>query len=96
MGGRKEIALYEVYVSLTSSYFRYIHYFYQIGGVKMSRYSQKCIARLESIGAPCSGWICESVETIQNAVSPILERCLAVIECRPNTPSLVMVSHSGS
>ena len=30
---------------------------------------------------------------MQNAVSQMLERCLAVIERKPNLPSPVMVSH---
>ena len=33
----------------------------------MSGYSQKYIARLESIGAPCSGWVCEDVITMEDA-----------------------------
>ena len=33
----------------------------------MSGYSQKCIARLESTGAPCSGWVCEDVITMEDA-----------------------------
>lgn len=33
----------------------------------MSGYSQKCLAKLESMGAPCKGWICEQVVTMDDA-----------------------------
>lgn len=33
----------------------------------MSGYSQRCIAKLESIGAPRCGWICEDVITMDSA-----------------------------
>ena len=33
----------------------------------MSEYSQRCIIRLEKLGAPRSGWICENVETMGDA-----------------------------
>lgn len=33
----------------------------------MSGYSQRCIVKLEALGAPCSGWVCENVETMEDA-----------------------------
>lgn len=33
----------------------------------MSGYSQRCIARLEELGAPTNGWICEDVEDLGSA-----------------------------
>lgn len=33
----------------------------------MSGYSQRCIVKLEALGAPRSGWICMDVETMEDA-----------------------------
>lgn len=33
----------------------------------MSGYSQRCIIKLEALGAPHSGWICEDVEIMKDA-----------------------------